>query len=32
MGAVYEAWDAELGVSVALKVIRPEIADDQTAA
>ncbi|HKW02872.1 MAG TPA: serine/threonine-protein kinase [Vicinamibacterales bacterium] len=32
MGAVYEAWDAELGVSVALKVIRPEISDDQTAA
>jgi tetratricopeptide (TPR) repeat protein len=30
MGAVYEAWDAELGVAVALKVIRSEIADDQT--
>jgi serine/threonine protein kinase len=26
MGAVYEAWDAELQESVALKVIRPEIA------
>jgi serine/threonine protein kinase len=25
MGHVYEAWDRELGVSVALKVIRPEI-------
>ena len=24
MGAVYQAWDAELGVAVALKVIRPE--------
>jgi eukaryotic-like serine/threonine-protein kinase len=32
MGAVYEAWDGELGVSVALKVIRPEIAGDSTAA
>src|SRR5262245_27492148 len=31
MGAVYQAWDAELGVSVALKVIRPEIADDPIA-
>jgi serine/threonine protein kinase/Flp pilus assembly protein TadD len=26
MGAVYQAWDAELGVPVAVKVIRPEIA------
>ena len=26
MGAVYQAWDAELGVAVAVKVIRPEIA------
>src|SRR5262245_17913283 len=25
MGAVYQAWDDELGVSVALKVIRPEV-------
>jgi serine/threonine protein kinase/tetratricopeptide (TPR) repeat protein len=32
MGAVYEAWDGELGVSVALKVIRPEIAGDSNAA
>jgi tetratricopeptide (TPR) repeat protein len=32
MGAVYEAWDAELGVSVALKVIRAEIAADSTTA
>ena len=27
MGAVYQAWDAELGVAVALKVIRPEVVD-----
>jgi serine/threonine protein kinase/tetratricopeptide (TPR) repeat protein len=32
MGAVYQAWDAELGVDVAVKVIRPEIAADPTAA
>jgi tetratricopeptide (TPR) repeat protein len=25
MGAVYHAWDAELGVAVAIKIIRPEI-------
>ena len=25
MGAVYQAWDSELGVAVAIKVIRPEI-------
>ena len=25
MGAVYQAWDAELGVAVAIKVIRPEV-------
>src|SRR5688572_10552860 len=28
MGAVYHAWDAELGVAVALKVIRPEVMAD----
>jgi eukaryotic-like serine/threonine-protein kinase len=33
MGAVYQAWDAELSVLVALKVIRPDAAaDDPTAA
>jgi serine/threonine protein kinase/predicted Zn-dependent protease len=32
MGAVYEAWDAELGVQVALKVIRPEVAADPSSA
>jgi len=33
MGAVYQAWDAELGVAVAIKVIRPEtIADPDAAA
>jgi tetratricopeptide (TPR) repeat protein/tRNA A-37 threonylcarbamoyl transferase component Bud32 len=31
MGAVYQAWDAELGVSVAIKVIRPEVMADPTA-
>ncbi len=30
MGAVYQAFDAELGVAVAVKVIRPEIAADPT--
>jgi serine/threonine protein kinase/tetratricopeptide (TPR) repeat protein len=25
MGVVYQAWDAELGVAVALKVVRPEV-------
>ena len=28
MGVVYQAWDAELGVAVALKVVRPEISND----
>jgi len=32
MGAVYQAWDAELGVAVALKVIRPEATRDATTA
>ena len=32
MGAVYQAWDAELGVAVAIKVIRPEILADPGAA
>jgi eukaryotic-like serine/threonine-protein kinase len=32
MGAVYQAWDAELGVAVAIKVIRPEVMADATAA
>ena len=31
MGAVYHAWDAELGVAVALKVIRTDIAGDPDA-
>ena len=31
MGAVYQAWDAELGVAVAVKVIRPEIASNPEA-
>jgi tetratricopeptide (TPR) repeat protein len=31
MSAVYQAWDQELGVAVALKVIRPELSSDQTA-
>jgi serine/threonine protein kinase/tetratricopeptide (TPR) repeat protein len=32
MGAVYQAWDQELGVAVALKVIRPDTAADPGAA
>jgi serine/threonine protein kinase/tetratricopeptide (TPR) repeat protein len=32
MGAVYRAWDEELGVGVALKIVRPEIATDPEAA
>lgn len=32
MGAVYHAWDEELGVGVALKIVRPEIATDPQAA
>jgi tetratricopeptide (TPR) repeat protein len=32
MGAVYQAWDDELGEAVALKVIRPESSDDPDAA
>ena len=28
MGAVYQAWDSELGVAVAIKVIRPEVLED----
>ena len=32
MGAVYQAWDAELGVAVAIKVIRPEAMADATIA
>jgi eukaryotic-like serine/threonine-protein kinase len=32
MGAVYHAWDDELGVALALKVIRPEVSGDPEAA
>jgi hypothetical protein len=32
MGAVYQTWDAVLGVAVALKVVRPEITRDPAAA
>ncbi len=32
MGAVYQAWDAELGVAVAIKIIRPEVMANPKAA
>jgi tetratricopeptide (TPR) repeat protein/tRNA A-37 threonylcarbamoyl transferase component Bud32 len=32
MGAVYQAWDAELGEAVAIKVIRPEVMADPVTA
>jgi hypothetical protein len=32
MGAVYQAWDGELGVAVALKTVRPEVAADPSTA
>ncbi len=32
MGAVYQAWDTELGIDVAIKLIRPEIMADAAAA
>lgn len=32
MGAVYQAWDKELGIMVALKVVRPEAAVDRVMA
>jgi len=32
MGCVYQAWDVELGIAVAVKVIRPEISGDPAAA
>ena len=32
MGAVYAAWDRDLGVVVALKTVRPEIAEDPASA
>jgi serine/threonine protein kinase/tetratricopeptide (TPR) repeat protein len=31
MGAVYQAWDEELGVAVAIKVIKPEVLSDPEA-
>jgi serine/threonine protein kinase/tetratricopeptide (TPR) repeat protein len=31
MGAVYQAWDDELGVAVAIKVIKPEVLQDPEA-
>ena len=32
MGAVYQAWDAELGVDVAIKTIRPGVGTDASTA
>jgi eukaryotic-like serine/threonine-protein kinase len=32
MGAVYQAWDTELSVMVAVKVVRPEVTSDPVAA
>ena len=32
MGAVYQAWDTELGIDVAIKLIRPDIMGDPSAA
>ncbi|HWN87007.1 MAG TPA: serine/threonine-protein kinase, partial [Vicinamibacterales bacterium] len=32
MGAVYQAWDSELAVMVAVKVVRPEVTRDPAAA
>ncbi len=32
MGAVYQAWDTELGIDVAIKLIRPDIMGDATVA
>jgi tetratricopeptide (TPR) repeat protein/tRNA A-37 threonylcarbamoyl transferase component Bud32 len=32
MGAVYQAWDSELGVAVALKMIRPDVSRDPATA
>ncbi|HZW88228.1 MAG TPA: protein kinase, partial [Myxococcaceae bacterium] len=32
MGAVYQAWDTELGIDVAIKLIRPDIIGDPAAA
>jgi serine/threonine protein kinase/tetratricopeptide (TPR) repeat protein len=32
MGAVYQAWDTELSVMVAVKVVRPEVTKDASAA
>src|SRR6185503_7745076 len=32
MGAVYQGWDAELSVAVAIKIIRPEVMADPATA